>query len=262
MELIDTHCHIDVEEFRKDFEVIVTQARLRGIETMVMPGVDRQGWARLIALSRKDDGLLAAPGLHPLYMTRHHPCHLQELKELARQYRLTAIGEIGLDYHVAGIDRNMQQQLFEAQLRIAEEAALPVLLHVRKAHDQVLATLRRKRFQQGGSVHAFSGSHQQACQYIKLGFVVGLCGTLTYDRARRIRAIAAQLPQEALVLETDAPDIPLAAHRGERNLPEYLSEVCTIVAEIRKEEPSAVARYTTANARRVLRLAPHSAVLL
>jgi TatD DNase family protein len=254
VELIDTHCHIDVEEFRTDFDLIVSRAHLHGVQTMVMPGVDQQSWARLIALSQTHDGLLAAPGLHPLYMARHRPCHLEELEQRVRHDRLVAIGEIGLDYHVAGIDRNLQQHLFEAQLRIAEAAALPVLLHVRKAHDQVLATLRRKHFRQGGIVHAYSGSYQQACHYIKLGFVIGVGGTITYDRARRVRAIAAQLPLEALVLETDAPDIPLAAHRGERNLPEYLIEVCMAVAELREEMAATVIRYTTANARRVLRL--------
>jgi len=126
---------------------------------------------------------------------------------------------------------------------------------VRKAHDQVLATLRRKRFPWGGIVHAFNGSLQQARQFIQLGFCISVCGTLTYDRARRVRNVAAELPREALVLETDAPDIPPAGHKGEANLPEYLPEVLDALAALRGEPRDLTASYTTANARRVLNLA-------
>lgn len=255
MELIDTHCHIDVSSFFVDYKQVLARARSGGVTTMILPGVVRDGWDRLLSLCMQDEGLFAAPGLHPMYLSWHRPRHLEELEQLAQTVNLTAIGEIGLDYHVEGVDRQGQQHLFEAQIDIAATAHLPVLLHVRKAHDQVLATLRRKNFRYGGIVHAFSGSYQQACQYIKLGFVIGLCGTLTYDRARRIRAIASELPQEAVVLETDSPDIPLVNHRGERNLPEYLPEILEILAELRNDPCGDVARYTTANARRVLGLA-------
>ena len=129
---------------------------------------------------------------------------------------------------------------------------LPVLLHVRKAHDQVLATLRRKRFPYGGIVHAYNGSLQQARQFIEMGFCISVCGTLTYDRARKIRQIAAELPQDVLVLETDAPDIPPAAHRGESNRPEYLPEVLDALAALRGEPRERVASYTTENAKRIL----------
>jgi TatD DNase family protein len=254
MEIIDTHCHIDIREFEGRFEQLLAKARQAGVVRMILPGVDRLGWDRLMILAEREKGLHAAPGLHPLYLSRHRPEHLDDLEALARGRRIVAIGEIGLDYHVPGLDRTAQQQLFEQQLKIAAAAGLPVLLHVRKAHDQVLATLRRKRFPQGGIVHAFTGSRQQAGQYIDLGFVISVCGTITYDRARRIRKIAADLPPEALVVETDAPDIPLAGHRGEDNLPEYLPEVLTALASLRGEQPEFTAQYTTANAKRVLGL--------
>jgi TatD DNase family protein len=189
-----------------------------------------------------------------MYLSLHRPGHLEELEELTRTADPVAIGEIGLDYYIEGSDRAAQQELFEKQLEIAAGAHLPILLHVRKAHDQVMRTLRTKRFSHGGIVHAFSGSAEQARQYIKFGFGIGLCGTLTYDRARRIRAIAAELPQEVIVLETDAPDIPLANHRGENNCPEYLPEILQILAKLRNEPPEETARTTTANAERLLRI--------
>ncbi len=255
MELIDTHCHLDLLEFAGRFEHLLARARQAGVLRMVLPGVDRAGWDRMMGLASREEGLLAAPGLHPLYLARHRPEHLEDLQALAAEGRIVAIGEIGLDYHVPDLDRAAQQQLFERQLQIAAGAGLPVLLHVRKAHDQVLATLRRRQFPHGGIVHAFTGSRQQADQYLGLGFAISICGTITYDRARRIRKIAAELPPEALVVETDAPDIPLAGHRGEDNLPEYLPEVLAALATLRGEPPEETARATTANARRVLGLA-------
>lgn len=255
MELVDTHCHLDIEECFPRFDETLIRARAAGVQTLIFPGVDRAGWQRLIALSRREEGVYAAPGLHPLYLARHRPEHLEELASLAEQGGIVAIGEIGLDYFVESIDRNAQQLLFEKQLQIAATARLPVLLHVRKAHDQVLATLRRKRFPCGGIVHAFNGSLQQAEQFIQLGFCISVCGTLTYDRARRVRKVAAELPQETLVLETDAPDIPPAGHKGEANLPEYLPEVLDALATLRGEPRELTAGYTTANAKRVLGLA-------
>ena len=254
MEIIDTHCHIDIRAFQGRFASLVKHARLAGVQTMIMPGVDRDGWERIMTLCRQETGLFAAPGLHPMYLSLHRPQYLGELEALVQDARVVAIGEIGLDYHVEGLDRNVQQQLFEEQLVIAATAGLPVLLHVRKAHDQVLATLRRKRFPHGGIVHAFNGSLQQARQFIDLGFVISVCGTITYDRARRVRKIATELPAATLVVETDSPDIPLASHRGEDNLPEYLPEVVAALASLRGEQPEITAQYTTANARRVLHL--------
>lgn len=254
MELIDTHCHLDISAFEGRFERLLKNARQTGVVKMILPGVDREGWERIMTLSRREEGLFAAPGLHPLYLAHHLPRHLEELKALALGGGIVAIGEIGLDYHVPGLDRAVQQQLFEEQLKIADAAGLPILLHVRKAHDQVLATLRRKRFSQGGIVHAFNGSLQQAGHFLRLGFVISVCGTITYDRARRIRKMAVELPPEAIVVETDAPDIPLAGRRGEENLPEYLPEVVAMLADLRGENPEITAAYTTNNAKRVLRL--------
>lgn len=254
MELIDTHCHIDVEEFAADRAQVLARARAAGVTRQVVPAIHQPGWSFLRSLCRQEADLLPALGLHPIYLAVHRPEHLEELRRLLADERPVAVGEIGLDYFVEGLDRAAQQTLFEAQLRLAEEFALPVLLHVRKAHDQVLATLRRLKFCQGGIAHAFSGSAQQAKRYLELGFKLGFGGTLTYTRSSRIRALAVALPLEAIVLETDAPDIVTAAHRGERNSPEYLPEVLAALAAVRSEDAASLAATTTANARAVLRL--------
>lgn len=257
MELIDTHCHLDFKQYFLPPKEAMARAKAAGVGRIIIPGVTGAEWGRLMQICDSRQGIFGAPGLHPLYIAHHHPHHLQELEQLAQRCgadRPVAIGEIGLDYYVDTIDRTAQQQLFEQQLKIAAAARLPVLLHVRKAHDQVLATLRRKHFSCGGIVHAYNGSLQQAEHYIKLGFAIGICGTVTYDRARRIRKVAGLLPREALVLETDAPDIPPAKHRNENNQPEYLVEVLDALATIRKESREMVADYTTANANRILNL--------
>ncbi|GAB4300383.1 MAG: TatD family hydrolase [Thiohalomonadaceae bacterium] len=254
MELIDTHCHIDVEEFAADRAQVLARARAAGVVRQVVPAIHQPGWAFLRALCRREADLLPALGMHPIYLDVHRPEHLMELRGLLASERPVAVGEIGLDYFVTGLDRAVQQELFEAQLRLAAEFALPVLLHVRKAHDQVLATLRRMKFRHGGIAHAFSGSAQQAEQYLDLGFKLGFGGTLTYARSSRIRALARELPLAAIVLETDAPDIVTVAHRGERNSPEYLPEVLAALAEVRGADPAVLASATTANARAVLRL--------
>jgi TatD DNase family protein len=254
MELIDTHCHLDIKAFAQEFKILLARAVNSGVEGIVLPGVDQEGWGRMLDLCRDAKRLFAAPGLHPMYLSLHRPHHLEELTVLTSQETLVAIGEIGLDYYIEDADRDAQQRLVEHQLQIARHAHLPVLLHVRKAHDRVLATLRAKRFSHGGIVHAYNGSYQQATEYIKLGFAISMCGTLTYERAKKIRAIAARLPREAIVLETDAPDIPLAGRRGENNLPEYLPEILEVLANIRNEDPQDTACYTTANAKRILGL--------
>lgn len=254
MEIIDTHCHIDTEEFAADRDAVLARARAAGVIAQVVPGIRQAGWEFLLRLCEEEADLLPAPGLHPVFLAEHRPEHRDELRTLLEQGRAVAVGEIGLDYFVEGLDREAQQELFEAQLALAGEFSLPVLLHVRKAHDQVLATLRRMKFSQGGIAHAYSGSEQQALQYLDLGFRLGFGGTLTYERSRRIRALAQALPLSAIVLETDAPDIVTAAHRGERNSPEYLPEVLAALASLRSESISELAAATTANARSVLRL--------
>lgn len=254
MQLVDTHCHLDIVRHFPDYEQVLDRAKAVGVSDFVLAGVVRRGWPRLLELCREKQECHAAPGLHPMYLDNHGPGDVNELSEVARSYTLAAIGEIGLDYHVAGLDRDVQQQLFEVQLDIATANNLPVLLHVRKAHDQVLATLRRKQFVSGGIVHAYNGSLQQAEQYCGLGFMIGVCGTLTFERSTKIRRVASALPLESLVLETDAPDIPPANHWGQRNSPEYLPQIAAELAGLHGVDVETVSRITTENAHRLLGL--------
>ncbi len=218
----------------------------------IIPGVVRAGWERILQVSHTEPDLFPAIGLHPLYLSHHGRNDLDKLRQHALTGNLVAIGEIGLDYFVKNADRSVQQELFEAQLGIAREAKLPVLLHVRKAHDQVQATIRRLKYTGGGIVHAFNGSFQQAEHYIKLGFLISVCGTITYDRATKIRSVAAALPLTSLVVETDSPDIPPATHYGERNYPEFLPEIVSALAALRDEDEALLVEQTNANARRLL----------
>ncbi len=252
MELIDTHSHIDLAVFSEDFHEVLARARQVGVIAQVLPGVYRAGWQRIFDICHTENDLFPAIGLHPMYLGHHGPDDLTILRTHASSGKLKAIGEIGLDYFIKNADRSAQQELFEAQLSLASEFGLPVLLHVRRAHDQVQAIIRKRGFSCGGIVHAFSGSLQQAEHYIKLGFLISICGTITYDRATKIRSVATKVPLESLVIETDSPDIPPAAHHGQRNSPEYLPEIVWSLAELRGESVEKIAEQTTANARNLL----------
>ena len=254
MQLIDTHCHLDVRAFDADRDAVLARARTAGVAAQVVPAVDAEGMAGLLALCAREAGLFPALGLHPIYLEHHSDADLTMLERLVGEHHPVAIGEIGLDYYVEGVDRAGQQRLFEAQLTIARDAGLPVLLHIRKAYDEVSATLRRVGFQHGGIAHAFGGSLEQAKRFMDLGFKLGFGGTVTYPASKRIRRLAAALPLEALVLETDAPDLAVAAHRGERNSPEYLPQVLAALAEVRAQPAVEIAAATTATATGLLRL--------
>jgi TatD DNase family protein len=253
MQLVDTHCHLDVEAFDPDRDRVVENARRVGVACIVVPGIHRDGWDRLLSLCASTPGIYPALGMHPVYLASHRAEDVSALRSAVARFTPVAVGEIGLDFLVPGLDRDAQQRLFEEQLAIAVDAELPVLLHVRKAHDQVLATLRRFRVV-GGIAHAYNGSLEQAKRYLDLGFKLGFGGMLTFERSRRLRGLARGLPDEALVLETDAPDMTVASHRGERNSPEYLPECLAALAEVRGESMQAMAALTTRNARDVLRL--------
>ncbi len=253
MVLIDTHCHLDVAEFDPDRGAVLARTRAAGVTGLVIPAIHRAGWPGLLALCATAADLYPALGLHPVYLEQHQDADLTALERALADVRPTAIGEIGLDYYVRELDRDRQQALFEAQLVIARTAGLPVLLHVRKAHEQVLATLKRIPVC-GGIAHAFSGGGEEARRYRDLGFALGFGGMLTFERSNKLRAMAAALPVASIVLETDAPDLTVAAHQGERNSPEYLPDVLAALAQVRGEDPLRLAEQTTANAAAVLRL--------
>ena len=219
----------------------------------MVPGIHAEGWPKLLDICDRQADLHPALGMHPVYLDQHQDRDLEELERLIEQEKPVAVGEIGLDFFVRDLDRGAQQRLIEAQLALARDSGLPVLLHVRKAHDQVLSALKRTKVI-GGISHAFNGSLEQAKRYIDLGFKLGFGGMLTYDRSTKLRALACKLPLSAVVLETDAPDMTVASHRGQRNSPEYLPECLYALAEARNEPPAVIAAATTRNALEVLRL--------
>jgi TatD DNase family protein len=253
MELMDTHCHLDVSDFDPDRTAVLQRARAAGVRHLLIPAVTAAGWEALWAFCAADANLYPALGLHPVYIDDHRREDLDRLREWLGRRRPVAIGEIGLDFYVRDLDRAEQMAVFEAQLALAREFELPVVLHVRKAHDAVLQALKQAP-PPGGFVHAFNGSLQQARQYQALGFRFGFGGMLTFERSTKLRRLAAELPLDALVLETDAPDMTVAAHRGERNSPEYLPDCLAALAQVRGEPPERVAEQTTCNALETLGL--------
>lgn len=250
--LIDTHTHLDFPEFDADRDAVLARARAAGVQRLLVMGVYRDNWQRLWELVEREPGLYAAFGLHPVYLEQHQPEHLAALRQRLERHagdpRCCAIGEFGLDYYLEDLDRDAQQQLFEAQLALAAEFELPVLLHVRRAHAAVITTLKRYRLHRAGIVHAFAGSAEEAKEYLKLGFRLGLGGAATWPQAQRLRKTIAGLPLEAVVLETDAPDMAPAMHAYQRNSPEYLPEICAELASLMGVSPEALAAASSANA--------------
>ena len=251
--LIDSHSYIDTAEFDADRDAVLHRARNAGVTRQIVPAIALSGFAKLRDLCRAETGLHPAYGLHPTFLAEHRPEHLAELADWIARERPVAIGECGLDFYIEGLDRDSQRAYLDRQLELARELDLPVILHARRAFDDVAAAIRRVGGLRG-VVHSFSGSEEQARQFWKLGFHLGIGGPVTYERARRLRGIVATMPIEWLLLETDSPDQPLSGHRGERNEPAYLKEVLDSIAELRGEAREAVAESTTRNAERLFAL--------
>ena len=258
---IDTHCHLDAAEFDADRDAVVARARAAGVGQIVIPAVDVGNFARVRELAHRHR-LAYALGIHPMCTDRAGAGDLAALRDaLARHAgdaRLVAVGEIGLDHFVAGLDRDRQAAMFAAQLALAAEFGLPVLLHVRRAVDTVLKHLRRRPVP-GGIAHAFNGSEQQAGAFVELGFRLGFGGAVTFERALRIRRVGrAPCRSGAIVMETDSPDIApqwlyrtaeaRAAGATMRNEPAELARIGAELAALRGEPVEALAAATTANA--------------
>jgi TatD DNase family protein len=255
--LIDTHAHVDVEEFSPDRDLVLGRARSAGVVAQVVPAITRDHWSGLAQLTVRHADLFPAYGLHPVFLEIHGDADIDALDAWLSDHPAVAVGEIGLDGYVeaiaSGAAWDRQWRLFTAQLDVALNHGLPVIIHARRALDHVLKALRQ-RPGSTGIIHSFSGSRQQADQALEQGFCLGFGGPVTYPRANRLRRLVAELPDAALVLETDAPDQPSVSHRGERNEPSFLPEIAVCVAELRGVSVADLARQTTANARKILRL--------
>ena len=257
---IDTHCHLDAAEFDADRDAVAQAALQAGVTRIVLPAVARWNFAAVRTLAQRIGGVYAL-GIHPLYTPGAADHDLAALRaEVAASLddpRFVAIGEIGLDYFVPNLDDAHQQHFFAEQLRIARDFDLPVICHVRKSQDPVLKGLRRFGTTRG-IAHAFNGSFQQADAYLARGFKLGFGGNLTFERARQIRRLAAQLPLDALVLETDAPDIAPAWRYKTRNTPDQVPLIGAALAELRGLDVAALASAVWANAHDGLPRLAHS----
>jgi len=253
---IDTHCHFDFPPFCGQEEVSLEQAAQAEVQQIIVPTVTADRFDRVCALAATYPPLFAALGLHPLYIAQHQPEHLEQLAQcLASQpAKLVAVGEIGLDLFMPDPQFERQQQLLKAQFRLAKQHDLPVILHSRRSHDQLAAMLRQAKLPRTGVVHGFAGSLSQAQAFIRLGYAIGVGGTISYERAQKTRAVMAALPLSALVLETDAPDMPLAGYQGQANRPERVAEVFQILCQLRSEPAEQIAEQLRQNSQSLFSL--------
>ncbi|MEP7100978.1 MAG: TatD family hydrolase [Burkholderiales bacterium] len=261
---IDSHCHLDAPEFDADRDAVAARARTAGVTQIVIPAVERANFDAVRLLAHQH-GFAYALGIHPLCVGHAVDDDLRHLHDMLAEYRadprLVAVGEIGLDRFVAGLDVARQERFYAAQLKLARQFDLPVIVHVRKSADTLLKHLRATPVR-GGIAHAFNGSEQQAQAFIGLGFKLGFGGAMTFDRALQIRRLAQSLPIEAIVLETDAPDIPphwlyrtalqRAAGEASRNEPGELPRIARALAELRGLSLPELAEITSANVRAAL----------
>lgn len=252
MNLVDTHTHLDFPDFDADRSAVLDSAEAGGVSRVVVLGVHRANWERVWQLALTDSRVYAALGLHPVFLDEHQPRHLNELRQwlerLAGHGRLCALGEFGLDYYLKELDRERQQWLFEAQLQLAVDFELPVLLHVRHCHAAVIATLKRYKLPKRGVIHAFAGSWEEAREYLKLGFKLGLGGAPTWPQALRLRKVVPRLPLDSIVLETDSPDMAPSMFPGLRNSPAHLPAICEALAELLGVSAQTLAEASTRNA--------------
>lgn len=234
MRLFDTHCHLDFDCFSTEFEQHLYTARQQAVERIVLPAIGPSNWTKITTLAQQHSGLYYGLGMHPLFLNNASERHFTELRLLLeRQDGLcVAVGECGLDAMIE-VDMDLQERIFLQQVDIATEFKLPLILHSRKTHNRLLQLLKQKQFKYGGILHGFSGSYQQAMRFIECGFYIGVGGVITYPRANKTRQAIAQLPVESLVLETDAPDMPLNGHQGKANHPKMIGQILACLASLK-----------------------------
>ena len=214
MDLIDSHCHLDDDRLDVNRDAIISRAAAANVTRMVVPSTTANRWEK-VKLVCQTPGFYPAYGLHPMFVEQHQVVHLRELDEWLEREQPVAVGECGLDFFSSRVDEKWQKQLFSEQLKMATNRKLPVIVHARKAMDEVISLLRQYA-QYGGVVHSFAGSQQQARQLYDLGFKLGIAATISFARAQKLRTVVSTMPEDALLLESDAPDQPGAGHRGKR----------------------------------------------
>lgn len=242
MQLIDTHCHLDFPVFDSDRAALLAECRQLGVGEYIIPAVGEENWGRVMALAAQHDGISYALGVHPWYVGGQTPAVLTRLQQLLaeRPRGLVAVGECGLDLR-SHVPQEGQLEMFEAQIELAKEHELPLIVHSVRANDTVAKILRRLRPACGGVIHAFSGSLQQAEAFWQLGFRLGIGGVISFERANKTREAVRDMPLEALLLETDAPDMPLQGQQGAPNTPANLPIIAQLLADLRQQPLAHVA---------------------
>lgn len=254
MNLIDSHCHLDVADFADDLPDTLARAQQAGVKRFIVPAISAAGWPHLAQLAVRHPGFLPAYGLHPMFLAEHTDADLETLTDWLKRPECIAVGECGLDFFVPDLDAARQEVIFREHIRLAAECDKALIIHARKATERVIQLLR----QHGpvrGVIHSYSGSLEQARQLTAMGFLLGIGGPITYPRSARLRAIVQEIPLQYLLLETDAPDQPMSGEQGKRNEPSKLIRVAEAVAEIRGIPMAVVAEQTGINAERLFGLA-------
>jgi len=240
---IDTHCHFDFPPFSGDEEASLQRAAQAGVGKIIVPATEAANFARVLALAENYQPLYASLGLHPGMLEKHSDVSLDQLQQALerRPAKVVAVGEIGLDLFGDDPQFERQQWLLDEQLKLAKRYDLPVILHSRRTHDKLAMHLKRHDLSRTGVVHGFSGSLQQAERFVQLGYKIGVGGTITYPRASKTRDVIAKLPLASLLLETDAPDMPLNGFQGQPNRPEQAAGVFAVLCELRPEPADEIA---------------------
>ncbi len=251
--LIDSHCHLDFEAFDRDRDQVWSRCRTQAVRQLIIPGTDPDQWARAQSLCEAQPDWYFAAGIHPWWLDRAGDNWKTLCQRTLAHPRCVAVGESGLDKLIE-TPVSQQETLLAAHLELARTCDKPVILHCVKAHNELIRHLKRYRLPRGGVIHAFSGSADIAQTYWQMGFRLGIGGVITYERARKTREAVTRVPLDALLLETDAPDMPLSGRQGERNSPEYLPVIAQRLAELRGCPVERVVRQTTDNTRRLFNL--------
>jgi len=254
MQLVDSHCHLDVADFANDLPETLSRANQAGVSRFIVPAIAAAGWPHLASLAAEHKGFHPAYGLHPMFLDEHTDTHLSDLAEWLERSECVAVGECGLDFYIQGLDVTRQEAIFIEHIRLAGLYNKPLIIHARKATERVIQLLKQYGPTRG-VIHSYSGSLEQARQLIAMGFLLGIGGPLTYPRSSRIRTIVREIPLQFLLLETDAPDQPMYGEQGRRNEPSKLPEVARALAEALSLDIKVVAEQTNRNAERLFALA-------
>ncbi|MDH5766926.1 MAG: TatD family hydrolase [Gammaproteobacteria bacterium] len=244
--IIDSHCHIDFPVFDHDRQQVLDRALQNGIQNIIVPGVSAETWPRIKEICTQYKYLHACYGLHPYHIDQHTPADLLLLEQWVTSENPVAIGECGLDYFLKDLDKTKQLDFFHAQLDIAVTHHLPVVIHSRKATEDIIKGIKQRTGLQG-MIHSYSGSYEQAIQLIDLGFYLSFGGAITYNRATRIRELVRKLPLNALLIETDSPDQSDLKHHKQRNEPAYIKSVIKTMTELRSEKMEIIINQTSRN---------------